>query len=643
MSEVRAFVRRSGMANADAIALSLPRDAVVSELAGAAVRQLWPQDAAPTAAEVRVCLDGCSELCRNRQAVLSCTSDLADATFVVDTPRSMSREQQRYVAQPKPGAHQERGDEASRRMTGIIRSPSPRRGDVVSPSRARSVQMFAGAAEGSIATLASGEGMPVQRSALEHRRRAAGHEVVRCTASSLPVNMHEGGALGTRRDDALTMVTGDVHSQCDPPRYRRVHGPTDPPHLRSSADDWWGHRGGYSRQTRGTEPHRREQPPHAERPSCRGPSQDAPEAVTGSWLHSEVIPRKGPGLAAPASARDSHVATEGGHIQPAQGHGVPFYDRPKGKRQQAVRAQCCQLDGTLGSLAETRTGRRHAPNADEHSTLWEPECEQSKRQSEERHTGIPVPYGTSGDSAVDGPRIPRTHPTNQSSMTEYMSVDASGRVRGDASVEQEMVRKGRAGWAGAMNTDGEPRPPPLSVPRDASPHAELREYVSDRVAASSGHTRSDLTTAWRELVAEAAPAGARRTAAADRGVDVDSFRKALRRLFGVDVSAQDVPGLLRRAGDGAATARVTFREFADLCKQQDRGASSTRDPSGDRGLKCRGLSDTSGRAPYGTVHDTQPQKHLGRRVDAGRMHGHSDITMLGHPSGASVERSARRF
>eukprot|EP00756_Hemistasia_phaeocysticola_P017969 Hpha_TRINITY_DN15565_c4_g6::TRINITY_DN15565_c4_g6_i2::g.108012::m.108012 len=357
----------------------------------------------------------------------------------------------------------------------------------ISPLRARVVQTFTGAAEGSIAVIASGEGLPSERGTLEHRRRHAGHEAVRNTSSSLPVDMRDGGAprkpTGARRDDALTLVTGDVHTQCDPPRFRKVHGQAEPPHLKSSAGDWFGHRGGYARPD----------------------AQQSPHAVQGNWMKGSVLPKKGPGSVSSSRANsESHVSVEQGNVQPVEGCGIPFYQKPVGKRQpqEPVRNH---LDSTFGSPAPRSTGRRCAGPTDA-AAPWEPPTPSVARSPPPRTPAKELPYGTSKDAAPTpaDERRQRVHPTNQSTVANYMSTQQSTRSPGkDCSVEREMVRKARAAPSAAQafsiqSADGSAADKGLRV-RGLAQSSGRAPFGTDKdagpVACQSGRRRAGVTSA----------------------------------------------------------------------------------------------------------------------------------------------------
>eukprot|EP01062_Namystynia_karyoxenos_P013405 TRINITY_DN14838_c0_g1_i2.p2 TRINITY_DN14838_c0_g1~~TRINITY_DN14838_c0_g1_i2.p2 ORF type:complete len:682 (+),score=212.92 TRINITY_DN14838_c0_g1_i2:74-2047(+) len=657
MGELRAFVRGSGWSNDDARACLIPRGAVVSELLAHAIPHIFPQDACPHPAELAVWVDGAgASPLRSRAVVEDCVDDINAATFVIAQQRKRDPD---ALSTDRPGT-----------------SVSPQRREApLSPSRSRVVQNLAGAAEGKLSVLASGEGMPPpDRHPGSHRRRAAGQEQVRFTASSLPVDMRDGGApsgpTGARRTDALTLVTGDVHNQCDPPRFRRAHGQNCPPHLQSSADDWWGHRGGYTRQRDGHQQRVQHTPARKERCS-RGDAQDQPEAVRGSWLRSEVYPRKGPGLAAPRASCESHVAAEGAHLQPAQGQGVPFYDRPAGKRQlgqEVTRAQSCQLGcGSLTSPPPQRGGKRQHAHHDSLSMDASPPPPTRQQRCDPLSAAAP-PYGTCGDAAPTaqpGTKV-RTNPTTQSSVGLHMRLCNSDLPEDEAStpegppeerVEQSMKRKGRAAPPSSYGPTqrGDRRPPPASLPRDHSV-GRLRRVVVDRIAALGGKgSTGDLAGAWRTLAAEASPAGCPAAVAAERGVDLAGFCRALRTVCGVEVPHEELPALLRRSGDGATTARVTFRELAELLKSAEDvgallpsdapGSARNRALTGDRGLRChlQQQHSTPGRPPYGTAGDGAQEPHQGRRRWAAQPSSIDIACMSPQPAAPAAERAARHF
>eukprot|EP00755_Sulcionema_specki_P022751 Sspe_Gene.77260::Locus_48262_Transcript_1_1_Confidence_1.000_Length_2030::g.77260::m.77260 len=584
---LRVFVRTEDRDNDDALSVTLSPEALVSDLLQASLPLFFPPSALPLPSEIQVVVAETGEVLKNRQAVKDTADNPTDVTFI------LRKRQQEPLSPPPRYQTPPRCDERVQAVSPCTAVTPPHAKRRTTPA---TVQHLCGS-RANIADLSGVSPSPAadDRSVSPSGRRVVA-TAVRATTSILPTDMQQPcQPTGTRRDDGLTLLGGTVHRPIDPPRVRNVYGGSPPPHMKSSAGDWWGHRGGYGSQVR------------VHNHSTTRAWQDGDEGLAGTWQHPVVPNRKGLGLPV---TRDSSLVAEAAHVTPSATASPP-QKLHTGRRLVAHRDDV--LEGDLSPPSAKPTGLR---------ILGSPS--QRASQSPQRHYGLgaglreqvgrsTIPLPGSPPSPEASPSKMRIHNTHVSTIHHLLSSDRSPSPNDPPAetLEEAMKRKGRAAPPSSYGVAPQSARCVDVPPVRPSQTAELRRVIAERVSLSGGNGgRGELVSAWRHLF----PAKA-----GDGGVPAAEFCDAFRKVFNVDIRCTDLPKLL-------GTDRVdlvTFRLFTQLCTEPTGSAFEITTPPpkhlegrlmyGDRGIRCKGGSwAKTTQPPYGTLGDPAPAPTFGR-------------------------------
>ena len=542
----KVFVRREEQDNDDAVLLHVDAAHTVSEVMQDARGLLWTTEGAPALGDMQLCLDSDGSTLRNRAVFTTLGIDCTAATLVLKgRASSVAPQTQTPPPLPRPSM-----------------SPSPR-GTTSTAGIANNLDHYGGGAGISVAVLASGEGTHAEHSP-QGRRAVQTH--TRSTDSSLiSVGLPPQQRSGTRRDDGLTLLTGDVHSPRDPQRYKRVHS-ASPPHMKTTRQEWWGHSGGYG------------------------------FGVAHGESAERAAPVKRGCVETPHASKAEHLSTSANEVVTRQGHSntpcrlpspqSPTEGSPSGKRH--VRAQEHHLDSTLQADPGTMRidGRRlttSTPREDPRAGGYGlgPGLRAKMTQSN-------VVLGE-----VDLPASPPPH----NSKTFVSSV---GALMGQPSTTTAESMPRKRPPAPSPDTHAA-REAPAVTPKTAS---ELRRLLLQQVALCGGHgSLGEMQYAWRQLCQ-------------GRGtLRVEDFCGAVAREFRVNVKVEDLEEM------GHDAARVSFKDFCALCGGGGgAGEGDVRMPSEEprhSGIKCHSIAQHTLRAPFGIVSDAPPPHRSLRRSQAG--------------------------
>eukprot|EP01064_Diplonema_japonicum_P036709 TRINITY_DN8345_c0_g1_i1.p1 TRINITY_DN8345_c0_g1~~TRINITY_DN8345_c0_g1_i1.p1 ORF type:complete len:587 (+),score=122.33 TRINITY_DN8345_c0_g1_i1:105-1865(+) len=583
---LKIFVRTAYQENDDAVVVSVGLDAVVAEVFHDILPMLFSRDRMPSIPEVQLRVDGDELPLKNRSVLRNLGLNFEEATFVVEergvpgTPMTPSTP---MTMTP----HQERQEN----MTLYSASPKSQR-----RSSSRHREFYDGKAGSSVVMLANGEGDMLP--APEGRRMV--NTEVRSTSCCLPNGMDYGMTpvvpSGTKRDDGLTLLTGGIHKQMDPQRYKKVHDTS--PHMQSSVGDWWGHRGGYPNpdKERGV---RHTGPPASKKHVWK----EGNEGLAGTWQHP-VIPNKKAGHGM-HPCKEDNIATSQGSMQP-NGHAATLH---VGKK--ALSVQQSQLDTDLspppqrtnGLKVTEATGKRLAERADHMSTHGHGLGPGLREQMRSK-----VPLGSEQYLPCEEEKCAaRSSKTFKSSVGGLMFTDKQpDSCQPEESVEASMKRKGRPAAPSSFGVRPA-SPERLEAPPLSSDNLPaLRKNIMDKVALYGGHgSKGEMQNAWRHICQ------------GRQALDTNKFCASVASELRVTLKPHEVGQLL-----GCEVGQVTFKDFCAICKPTNESVINNTPPSGmerkneygDRGIKMHGGHNTTSSPPFGVMGDRAPAHRSMRRA-----------------------------
>ena len=395
---------------------------------------------------------------------------------------------------------------------------------------------------------------------------------VRSTETHLPVNMQSGNSpvrpSGTKRDDGLTMLSGDVHSQVEPSRLRRVNG-SIPPHQQTS--DWWGHAG------------------------------HDPEGLSGSWHHPVPHQKKGHGPARNSNFKDN-VTSMNGSMCPSDNSEVQMTG--VGRKHIHNSAGIDHLDSNLSPPPAKRHGLRIVDTVDKIDHLQQNVEEQDRKyglgaglrnQVNSRDSSIQINSHLSDSKTFASSAVSGLFDTQKGSTSPPQEP-------GDFSLESSMARKGRPappssfGWGSRPGSPEILEPPPV---RGAGLD-NIKKLLQAKIALFGGHgSRGECQNAWRHL-------------AEGKGhMSIEEVLCALETHFSITMEVGDLVALI---GVLPESDQFTFRHFCALSRATTSSAGTfmnvtpptgqeSRVQFGNNGIRCHAQRTSIVQAPFGVQGD----------------------------------------